>query len=77
MSWRAMGLADIARCHAAMRHGIGCHLTREWNVQMRVDDVAGTICLLLAEPDFGSRVPQVHSPVQPNERLPMGRALLI
>jgi hypothetical protein len=35
MTWRAMGLADIAR------HVIGCHFTQEMRIQMRVNDVAG------------------------------------
>jgi len=49
MTWRAMGLADIARhvirCHLAQEmRAVGCHLTEEARVQNALDDVAGNIC---------------------------------
>jgi hypothetical protein len=45
--WRVMGLADIARLV------IGCHSTQETGVQMRVDDVADSLCLYIARHVIG------------------------
>ena len=37
MTWRPMGLADIAR------HGVGCQLTQATRVETALDDAAGNM----------------------------------